>query len=213
MKTWRFLAVAALFLALVPPVPALAATRSVTIPANFFSPQTIKVHTGDTVRWSNNTNTHHTVTSNSDSSEFFGSSMNCGFLSGSNDCIKPGRSFSHTFPRRGTFTYHCRIHGSDAPFPNCGMCGRVTVVGKSQPTTIPTSTASPTSGHGGSPSPSSSPSASPTSTASVTPTSSALAAPGESGTSSSTIVTVAAVLVLLLAGSGFVVYRTMIRRG
>jgi len=198
---------------LLPPAPASAATRSVDIPGYYYSPATIRIHVGDTVRWFNDSDDRHTVTSSSSSAESFNSSTNCrrnGGLLG-NDCIKPGRSYSHTFDQLGTFTYYCKRHGRDAPFPNCNMCGRVAVVKQSsstvQPTTAePTPTGTPTTA---SPSPSASPSA--TGSGAISPDSSPNAA--GPGTSSDTpVLAIAAAGVALLAVSGFLVYRTMIRR-
>jgi plastocyanin len=210
MRTTRILAAAGLFVALAPfPASSTVATETVTIPGNYFSPQTARVYVGDRVVWFNDTSRNHTVISSSDSSESFRSNGNCGILAG-NDCLRPGRSFAHTFDERGTFTYYCRIHGSDATYPNCGMCGRVVVVTrKAQPTTPPTSP-------GTSASPTATASASPSGTASVFPTGTASTPPGanDPGDDDSTTSTLAlaAVGVALLGGAGFVVYRTMIRR-
>jgi len=211
MRIARLVAAAGLTVLLLPPAPASAATRTVDIPGNYFSPPTIRVHVGDTVRWFNDTGTNHTVTANFDSAEPFNSSANCpGGLLG-NDCIKPGRSFSHTFDARGTFTYHCKRHGDDVSFPNCRMCGRVVVLRRSsstvQPTTgEPTPTGGPTTI-----SPSPSPSSSTPGTGIVSPTGTFKASGPDGGRSTPTLA-IATIGVALLAGSGFLVYRTMIRR-
>jgi plastocyanin len=212
MRFTRVIAAAGLFMMLLPPAPASAATRTVNIPGRYFSPPTIKVRVGDTVRWSNNSDENHTVTSNSDSDESFNSSTNCEGAILFNDCVKPGRSFSHTFDARGTFTYYCQRHGSDVKFPNCSMCGRVLVVSKSSSTVAPrspgpTPTGTPTTA---SPSPSNSGSVSPT-PGGVSPDSSPKAS-GPGGSSNAATIAIAALGVVLLAGSGFLVYRTMIRR-
>jgi plastocyanin len=213
MRFTRVIVAAGLFMMLLPPAPASAATRTVDIPGNYFSPPTIRVHVGDTVRWFNDTSNNHTVTSNSDSDESFNSSTNCpGSIIFGNDCIKRGGSYSHTFDTRGTFTYHCKIHGSNVSFPNCGMCGRVVVVRKSSPTVTPTSPGPTPTGTAttASPSPSNSGSVSPT-PGGVSPDSSPKAS-GQGGSSSTATIALAAVGVALLAGSGLLVYRTMIRR-
>lgn len=213
MRTARVIAATGLSVLLVT-FPALsnATTETVTIPGNYFSPQSAKIYAGDTVRWFNDTARNHTVISSSDSSEAFRSSGSCGLLAG-NDCLRPGRSFSHTFASRGTFTYYCRIHGSNSTYPNCGMCGRVVVVRrKAGPTTRPTTSS------GTSVAPSSSTSASPSVPQSVSPTgTSAGSTPPESGgpgdeDGSTNIWALASVGVALLAGAGFLVYRTMLRR-
>ncbi len=65
--------------------------------ANFaFSPDTLTVKPGTTVKWTNNDTTAHTVTADDKS-----------FDSGNLD---PGKSFSFTFKQAGTFSYHCSIH-------------------------------------------------------------------------------------------------------
>ncbi len=65
--------------------------------ANFaFSPDTLTVKVGTTVKWTNNDSTAHTVTADDKS-----------FDSGNLD---PGKSFSFTFKQAGTFSYHCKIH-------------------------------------------------------------------------------------------------------
>ena len=65
--------------------------------ANFaFSPDTLTVKVGTTVKWTNNDSTTHTVTADDKS-----------FDSGNLD---PGKSFSFTFKQAGTFSYHCSIH-------------------------------------------------------------------------------------------------------
>jgi plastocyanin len=211
MKLLRVVIATGFLVALAPPVPAQAATHTVTIPDRSYSPERVSILIGDTVRWVNDTNQRHSVTATSDSAargESFDSSPSCdnGILF--NRCLRPGASYSHTFTTRGTFTYYCRIHGTDAPFPDCGMCGRVTVVRKSSPTIAPTTPgASPTSSV--SPSGSASPSASPDSTPSAG--TSDLAAPKGHASTSWTLA-IAALGVVLLGATGVAVYRTMIRR-
>ena len=193
--------------------PALSSTttETVTIPGNYFSPQTARIYVGDTVRWFNDTANNHTVISSSDSAEAFRSNASCGLL-GPSDCVRPGRSFAHTFSTRGTFTYYCRIHGSNAKYPNCGMCGRVVVVRRKASPSTP-ATSSP--GSSGSPTTSVSPSASGTSKVIPTgtdPTSPGATPPGSDGGGNTNTWALAAVGVALLSGAGFFVYRTMIRR-
>ena len=81
--------------------PVLAATKTVTITEAseryHFTPSTITVAAGDTVRWKNTTDAQHTVTS--DSGSELGSAK-----------IGTGNTYSHTFAAAGTFAYHCTIH-------------------------------------------------------------------------------------------------------
>lgn len=89
-------------------VPATAAAPTGVKVTDFaFTPKTVTVNQGDTVIWSFNDQTHD-VTSNAN--------QTTGFRSG--DKV-PGTTYSHTFSKRGSFTYYCSIH----PF----MKGRVNV--------------------------------------------------------------------------------------
>ncbi len=99
-----------------------------------FTPATTTVHVGDTITWTNNGPSAHTVTA-----------RNGSFDSG---ILQKGASASHTFTSAGTFTYYCRIH----PF----MHGTIVVLAASATsssspgTTNPTTpTASPAAGTSG----------------------------------------------------------------
>jgi plastocyanin len=82
------------------PAPAKAAT-TVNVGAydNRFSPQTVNVQPGTTVRWVNYGQHPHTVTANNGSWD-------------SGD-IKPGAAYSATFTRPGSYHYYCRHHTRD----------------------------------------------------------------------------------------------------
>src|SRR5258705_5971064 len=76
------------------PTPAPAPKKvSATIAGFSFQPSSITVSVGDTITWTNNDGTPHTVTADDGS-----------FNSGA---ISPGASFSHTFLSAGTFAYSC----------------------------------------------------------------------------------------------------------
>jgi len=87
-----------------PPAETEAAQKSpekgkateVTIRNSAFAPTEITVHAGDTVRWTNNDNIPHTVTSDT---KLFDSGL-----------INPGTSWSHTFDQAGSFPYFCTVH-------------------------------------------------------------------------------------------------------
>ena len=209
MRFVRIAGVVVVALMIAPPVSAAPATRAVSIPGFYFSPQTIRIHLGDTVRWTNTSKKNHSVQSNSDSPESFRSSSQCPGGLFFNDCIRPGESYEFTFNKLGVHTYRDPNHGADRPFPDCGMCGRVIVVRKSSPTSSPSAGASPTGS--GSPSVSPSPTGSNVSSGSPSPGSSTLAA-GPSASKKTPTLAIAAVGIALLAGTGAVVYRTMIRR-
>jgi LPXTG-motif cell wall-anchored protein len=85
--------------------PASAATTGVSEVDFDFVPATVTIGVGDTVVWTNNSNSPHTST---------GGSWDSGTMN-------PGASFSHTFPSAGTFPYHCEFHES------LGMVGTVIV--------------------------------------------------------------------------------------
>src|SRR5205823_7661573 len=99
----RLLTAAALAVPLVLAASAPALAASVSAVDFHFVPKTVTINVGDTVTWSNNGKSPHTVTAN-------GGSFNSGNLN-------PGQSFSHTFTSAGTFAYHCQYH------QNLGMVG------------------------------------------------------------------------------------------
>lgn len=70
-----------------------------------FNPQTITVTKGTTVTWTNEDQTAHTVTS--DSNDTTGAPKAQKF---SSDPLNPGDTFKHTFDTPGTYKYHCDIH-------------------------------------------------------------------------------------------------------
>lgn len=65
-----------------------------------FSPTSLTIKVGTTVTWKNTTQTPHTVTSDDGTT----------FNSGISTPISPGMTFSFTFTKAGTFTYHCDFH-------------------------------------------------------------------------------------------------------
>lgn len=77
----------------------------VLIQSMSFSPSSITITAGETVKWTNNDAMTHTVTSNDGL-----------FESGD---LANGSSFSKKFPDKGTFNYHCTYH--------VGMTGTVIV--------------------------------------------------------------------------------------
>jgi plastocyanin len=77
------------------------------VPSAFaYTPKSVTVHVGDTVRWTNDSSVSegHTVTANT-------------FDSGT---MNDGDDYSHTFSRAGKFQYFCAFHGN--------MKGNVTVL-------------------------------------------------------------------------------------
>ena len=92
------LAVVALAAALA--IPAFAATRTVSVKDNFFSPKSTSISRGGTVKWIWRGNAPHNVTMQKGPGTKFRSANK---LSG---------TYSHRFTRRGTYTIVCTIHPS-----------------------------------------------------------------------------------------------------
>ncbi|MDH3436009.1 MAG: Ig-like domain-containing protein [Betaproteobacteria bacterium] len=76
-------------------------TVDVSIGDNFFTPQSITIKVGDTVRWTNNGAALHTTTS--------GTSPTANGIWGS-AILASGESFSFTFTQAGIFPYFCSVH-------------------------------------------------------------------------------------------------------
>ncbi|MGB7787588.1 cupredoxin domain-containing protein [Methanoregula sp.] len=90
-----------------PATPA-AGPGSVSINNFAFSPRQVTVSQGTTVTWTNQDSVAHTVVSDAGVPDAF-----------SSDPLSQGSSFTFTFTKPGTYTYHCSIHPS--------MTGTVTV--------------------------------------------------------------------------------------
>ena len=78
---------------------------NVTMKGIAFNPAEITIKAGDTVTWTNDDDTEHTVTSDDDA-------FDSGDISG-------GDTFEQTFDEAGEFAYHCSIHSQ--------MSGTITV--------------------------------------------------------------------------------------
>jgi plastocyanin len=84
-----------------------AAKGAVRIADFAFTPDSRSAKVGDSVKWTNEHSATHTVTADDGA-----------FDSGK---LAPGKAFSFTFDKAGTFAYHCNVHQS--------MKGTVTVSG------------------------------------------------------------------------------------
>jgi plastocyanin len=73
-----------------------------------FSPNSLTIRVGDTVEWMNTVSTNHTTTSDSGDPASWDSGP-----------LGLNATYSVTFTKPGTYTYHCSIH----PF----MTGTITV--------------------------------------------------------------------------------------
>ena len=76
--------------------PTNAANNSVNISNYAFSPATITINIGTSVKWTNKDSVTHTVTSDTGA-----------FTSGN---IATNGTYSYTFNVAGTYQYHCSIH-------------------------------------------------------------------------------------------------------
>jgi plastocyanin len=103
-----------------PPTPG---TVAVNIQDFSYSPATVTVKAGTTVRWTNRGPSAHTTVSDTglwDSKTLASPSGGDAYGSGSS----AGGSFQFTFTQPGTYSYHCSLHPPSA-FPN--FTGTVTV--------------------------------------------------------------------------------------
>ena len=118
MRRVAWLAGLAAGASLLVPVPARAET-AVTLQGSRYEPAQLSVPAGETVVWTNNDASGHSVTADDGS---FDSHPNCGGLGGV--CMNRGEMFRMTFPAPGSFPYYCRVHGGPG---GRGMAGTVTV--------------------------------------------------------------------------------------
>lgn len=87
-----------------------------------FTPQTVTVHVGDTVKWHNGSVLTHTVTDVPKlASEPDDATLPEGAKSFNSGYLNPGESYSHTFTVVGTYHYFCIPHEAT------GMVGVVIV--------------------------------------------------------------------------------------
>jgi plastocyanin len=89
-----------------PPVQHSSHYHTVSIQGFAFTPSALPIAVGDTVQWTNNDSTPHTVTSDSENEL-------------SSSTLGQGQTYIHIFMTAGSFPYHCSIHTS--------MLGGVTV--------------------------------------------------------------------------------------
>jgi plastocyanin len=107
-----------------------SSTRTITMPDDLtFEPKTATIETGETVRWTNESDIEHTVTAYEDEipdeAVYFASG---GFESEraarnrvTEGLIAPGEDYKHTFEEPGAYGYFCIPHESS------GMVGTVRV--------------------------------------------------------------------------------------
>ncbi|MBL0060727.1 MAG: T9SS type A sorting domain-containing protein [bacterium] len=88
---------------------AFAATHNVSISNFAFAPTSQTIQPGDSVRWTNNDTSPHTVTATDGSFD--------------SDFLAVGASFSHLFAQAGTFAYVCQYHSNMTAVINVGTSG------------------------------------------------------------------------------------------
>ena len=110
------------------PTVGSAATVTVTVGNGGprFTPSSVTIHPGDTVRWTWSTTPH---SSTSGTPGVPNGLWDSGILS-------QGATFTHTFNTVGSFPYYCRPHGLC-----CGMTGMVTVTNSTGPPIVTTNPA------------------------------------------------------------------------
>ena len=81
-----------------------------------FSPNLLRIKTGNTVTWTNNDNNLHTVTSGTPNTANAGEAFDSGLTA----FIMPAKTYSHKFTNAGEFSYFCRVHPT--------MMGKIVVV-------------------------------------------------------------------------------------
>lgn len=101
------------------PQASRAATETVAMTDNHFTPQEVRISPGDTVVWAHRGQNPHDVRADDGS-----------FSSGH---MEQGDTFRHTFTEEGYYYYHCNFHGSRK---KVGMWGLV-IVGNPDPSTDP----------------------------------------------------------------------------
>ena len=94
------------------PLTLSAATHSVTVGNNFFSPNDLTIKVGDTVRWTNNAGRMHDVVADDGS---FASDQAASF------------TYERTFNSVDEILYHCSIHSQAGRDIATNMNGRITV--------------------------------------------------------------------------------------
>lgn len=103
--------------------PRAPVTWDVDVADNEFSPASLTIQVGDTVRWTQSGTNPHTVTEDDDS---FDSHPDCDEFADSvlGNCMAEGDTHEETFTEAGEVGYYCKIHGG----PGSGMAGTITVL-------------------------------------------------------------------------------------
>lgn len=92
------------------------ATKTVKAISAHWSPATVRISAGDTIKWKAISNAPHTVTAYGGNWTF-------------NKLLGQGAVRHHRFARAGTFLFRCRFHSTMSNGHCSGMCGKVVVSG------------------------------------------------------------------------------------
>ena len=124
LRTVRAASLAIIFFAIAEVASATTFNVDVAPGGKFmFSPASVNVQPGDTVKWTWKASNHSVTSGHTDDPDGL-------FNSGVKNS---GTTFSFTFTAPGTQSYYCQPHGSC-----CGMVGSVIVAGTTTPTPTPT---------------------------------------------------------------------------
>ncbi len=127
MKRLMFISLSVMLcIVCVPALSSAAQTFDVSTQDFFFSPSSLTINAGDTVRWTNPTGTPHTTTSGA------GCTHNTTGVVWDSGTLSNGGTFEFTFDQPGTYPYHCSFHCS------LGMTGTITVNAASSSIPLPT---------------------------------------------------------------------------
>lgn len=98
------------------PPPPPPGTHDVTVKDFSFSPASITIKVGESIRWTNSGPSIHDVVGDDgswDSQHLAPPGSTTDAYGGQTST--PGASFSHTFTQAGTYTYHCSLHPPSSP--------------------------------------------------------------------------------------------------
>ncbi len=111
------------------PTPAAGGAAEVVISMKNvqFVQKEAKVKVGTKVTWKNEDVMNHDV--QSDAVHFPDKNQGVAFKSGAPGAMKPGDTYSYTFDKPGTYTYHCHLHSAvdQSAKTVSGMTGTVVV--------------------------------------------------------------------------------------
>ena len=129
--TIRLAPLSLLLVLALPAAPAFGANANVNISDDQFDTPAVQVNPGESVTWHWTGSDEHTVTAKPFQTERFGSPF------------QSSGTFTHTFAKRGSFTYYCQVHPfmvakvnvGPAPFPDTSLPRATSVKAKAKGST------------------------------------------------------------------------------